>query len=61
VIRAIWESDPDPRPRDWAKTGRQVAAIDTQGRVAAFTGPTASAWAGDRQGRAGRGAAARGE
>lgn len=31
--------------------GRQVAVIDGKGNVAAYTGPNAPKWAGDRQGR----------
>ena len=33
------------------KDGRQVAIIDAKGNVAAFTGPNAPNWAGDRQGK----------
>ena len=33
------------------KDGRQVAVIDQQGNVAAFTGSNAPNWAGDRQGK----------
>ena len=51
VVKQVWESDPDPRPDDWTKLGRQFAVIDAQGRVAAYTGPKASEWAGDRQGK----------
>jgi uncharacterized Ntn-hydrolase superfamily protein len=51
VVRKVWESDPDPRPTDWTKQGRQFAVIDAKGNVAAFTGPKASAWAGDKQGK----------
>src|SRR3954468_19907336 len=25
AVKAIWESDPDPRPKDWTKYGRQFA------------------------------------
>src|SRR5919106_2633575 len=25
IVRAIWDSDPDPRPQDWTKHGRQFA------------------------------------
>jgi uncharacterized Ntn-hydrolase superfamily protein len=50
VVDSVWRRDPDPRPGDWTKQGRQFAVMDAQGRVAAFTGPKASAWAGDRQG-----------
>jgi uncharacterized Ntn-hydrolase superfamily protein len=51
VVKQVWESDPDPRPVDWTKQGRQFAVIDAQGRVAAYTGPKASEWAGDKQGK----------
>jgi uncharacterized Ntn-hydrolase superfamily protein len=51
IIKAIWDSDPDPRPDNWTKQGRQFAVIDAKGNVAAFTGPKASTWAGDRQGK----------
>ncbi|MBL0890692.1 MAG: DUF1028 domain-containing protein [Gemmatimonadaceae bacterium] len=50
VVKAVWERDPDPRPENWTKQGRQFAVMDAQGRVAAFTGPKASTWAGDKQG-----------
>jgi uncharacterized Ntn-hydrolase superfamily protein len=33
------------------KDGRQVAVVDAKGNVAAFTGPKAPNWAGDRQGK----------
>src|SRR5215208_1713057 len=51
VVRRVWEADPDPRPADWTKQGRQFAVIDARGGVAAYTGPQAPAWAGDRQGK----------
>jgi len=50
VVRTVWERDPDPRPEQWTKFGRQFAVVDARGGVAAYTGPQASAWAGDRQG-----------
>ena len=50
IVRAIWESDPDPRPDDWTKHGRQFAVMDATGNYAAFTGPKASAWAGHKGG-----------
>src|SRR5437016_2012841 len=28
VVKSIWDSDPDPRPQDWSKEGRQFAVID---------------------------------
>ena len=52
VVKTVWQRDPDPRPEQWTKHGRQFAVMDAQGRVAAYTGPRASAWAGDRQCRA---------
>src|SRR6185312_11712029 len=33
------------------KDGRQVAIVDAEGNVAAYTGPNAPKWAGDRQGK----------
>jgi uncharacterized Ntn-hydrolase superfamily protein len=49
VIRAIWESDPDPRPSDWTKEGRQFAVVDVHGNAAAYSGPKATPWAGDKR------------
>ena len=51
AVKAIWESDPDPRPEDWTKQGRQFAIMDAKGNYAAFTGPKASAWAGHKGGK----------
>lgn len=51
AVKAIWESDPDPRPKDWSKQGRQFAIMDARGNYAAFTGPKASAWAGHKGGK----------
>lgn len=48
VVTRVLEADPDPRPGDWSKQGRQFAVIDAKGRVFAFTGPSATAWAGHR-------------
>lgn len=47
VVSLVWAADPDPRPEDWTKQGRQFAVVDDQGRVAAYTGPKATAWAGN--------------
>lgn len=33
------------------KDGRQIAIIDGKGNIAAYTGPAANTWAGDRQGK----------
>src|SRR5688572_19478343 len=51
IIKAIWDSDPDPRPDRWTKEGRQFAVIDAKGNTAVYTGPKASTWAGHRQGK----------
>lgn len=51
VIKAIWDNDPDPRPDNWSKQGRQFAVMDAQGNHAVFTGPKASTWAGHKQGK----------
>jgi uncharacterized Ntn-hydrolase superfamily protein len=51
IVKAIWESDPDPRPDEWTKEGRQFAVIDQQGRTAVYTGPKATTWAGHKQGK----------
>ena len=51
IIKAIWDSDPDPQPERWTKQGRQFAVIDLQGNTATFTGPKATTWAGGKQGK----------
>jgi uncharacterized Ntn-hydrolase superfamily protein len=51
IVTKILEGDTDPRPADWTKQGRQFAVIDAKGEVAAHTGPKASPWAGDKQGK----------
>jgi len=51
ILKQIWEADPDPRPVDWTKQGRQFAIINARGEAAAFTGPKATPWAGHKQGR----------
>ena len=51
IIKAIWESDPDPRPQDWTREGRQFAVMDAKGNYAAYTGPKASTWAGHLAGK----------
>jgi uncharacterized Ntn-hydrolase superfamily protein len=51
VIERLLAQDPDPRPEDWPKAGRQLAVMDAKGNHAAHTGPKASAWAGHRGGR----------
>jgi len=51
IIKAIWDSDPDPCPDRWTKHGRQFAVMNLKGEAATFTGPKASAWAGGKLGK----------
>jgi uncharacterized Ntn-hydrolase superfamily protein len=51
IVKQIWEGDPDPRPKDWTKQGRQFAVMDAKGLAAAFTGPQATPWAGHKLGK----------
>ena len=46
VLKKILEDD-----KFDGKDGRQVAIVDAKGNIAAFTGPNAPKWAGDRQGK----------
>ena len=48
VVKQVWASDPDPRPTDWTKEGRQFAVVDAKGNVFAYTGPKATEWAGHK-------------
>ena len=48
VVKRVWDADPDPRPADWSKQGRQFAVIDAKGNVFAYTGPRATEWAGHK-------------
>jgi len=51
IIKALLDSDPDPRPSDWTKTGRQFAVMDAKGNYDAYTGPKATSWAGNKGGK----------
>ena len=51
LVDVSYGSDTDPRPTDWSKQGRQFAVINAKGEVAAYTGPRATTWAGDKQGK----------
>jgi len=51
VVKRLLDQDPDPRPDDWTKAGRQFSVMDARGHVATHTGPAASEWAGHRIGR----------
>jgi uncharacterized Ntn-hydrolase superfamily protein len=51
IVKQIWEQDPDPLPEQWSKQGRQFAVMNLKGEYAAFTGPKASTWAGNKSGK----------
>jgi uncharacterized Ntn-hydrolase superfamily protein len=51
IVKFIQDADPDPDPVGWAKAGRQFAVMNTKGEYAAFTGPKATPWAGNKGGR----------
>ena len=53
IIRKILADDPDKgyNGRPWPKAGRQFAVMNSRGEFAAHTGPEATAWAGDKQGK----------
>ena len=51
IIKAIWDSDPDPVPGNWTKQGRQFAVMNLKGEAATFTGPKATEWAGGKLGK----------
>ena len=50
IVRRVWEEDPDPRPENWSKQGRQFAVMDARGEFAVFTGPQAPEWSGHQTG-----------
>ncbi len=50
VVQRVLADDPDPRPQDWTKEGRQFAVMNAQGEVASYTGPKATEWAGHKIG-----------
>lgn len=51
IVERILAEDPDPRPADWTKEGRQFAVMNAKGEVAVHTGPKASTWAGHKIGK----------
>jgi uncharacterized Ntn-hydrolase superfamily protein len=48
VVKQVLADDPDPRPENWTKDGRQFAVVDAKGNVFAHTGPKATEWAGHK-------------
>ena len=53
IIKKILDDDPDKglNGRPWPKAGRQFAVMNAKGEFAAHTGPEATPWAGDKQGK----------
>jgi uncharacterized Ntn-hydrolase superfamily protein len=53
IIKSILDSDPDPgyAGQAWPKAGRQFAVMDPKGNYAAYTGPQATTWAGNKSGK----------
>ena len=51
ALRFIHDADPDPDPARWTKEGRQFAIMDAKGNYAAYTGPKATPWAGNKGGK----------
>ena len=51
VVKRVWNEDPDPRPVDWTKEGRQFAVMNAKGEVAVYTGPKAPEAAGHKVGK----------
>jgi uncharacterized Ntn-hydrolase superfamily protein len=48
VIKRVLDQDPDPLPDNWSKQGRQFAVMNLKGEYAAYTGPKAPTWAGNK-------------
>jgi uncharacterized Ntn-hydrolase superfamily protein len=51
IVKRILEEDPDPLPDRWTKQGRQFAVMNLKGQYAAYTGPKATEWAGNKDGK----------
>jgi len=51
IVKQILEEDADPLPERWTKLGRQFAVMNLKGEYAAYTGPKASTWAGNKSGK----------
>lgn len=53
IVKRILDEDPDPgyRGNRWQKAGRQFAVMNGKGAFVAHTGPEATPWAGDKQGK----------
>ena len=52
VVAQVLADDPNPRPEDWTKEGRQFSVMTADGDVATHTGSQSSDWAGHEIARA---------
>jgi uncharacterized Ntn-hydrolase superfamily protein len=48
VVKKVWDSDPNPLPNSWPKSGRQFAVMNIKGEHAVYTGPKTSEWSGHK-------------
>lgn len=51
IVHFILDADRDPQPERWSKAGRQFAVMNANGEYAAYTGPKAESWAGNKSGK----------
>ena len=51
VLNFVHDADADPDPVRWTKFGRQFAVMNAKGEYAAYTGPKATEWAGNKGGK----------
>ena len=51
IVKFVLDADPDPDPKRWTKEGRQFAVMNAKGEYAAYTGPKATTWAGNKGGK----------
>jgi uncharacterized Ntn-hydrolase superfamily protein len=53
IVKTILDRDPDPgyAGQAWPKAGRQFAVMNPKGEYAAYTGPQATTWAGNKGGK----------
>jgi len=51
IITRVLKADRDPLPKEWTKEGRQFAVMNLKGEYAAYTGPKATEWAGNKSGK----------
>jgi uncharacterized Ntn-hydrolase superfamily protein len=53
IVKTILDRDPDPgyAGQPWPKAGRQFAVMNPKGEYAAYTGPQADSWAGNKGGK----------